>query len=325
MEKVLLDKGYHATSIFISGNRLITCCDLNNSDEEAMSILNEIALTVYKEMGYKISICFSPYAVSANQLSYLYGLLIKSMRAHPFITEVVYSTYQVTALSRLEKEMPEYIEDQLNNMDKSDNDGLIQLTTILFQYFQENHWFLEEIVVYLKRIEEKLLIEFKDVLHFHMLHDVNVDIYNSYKQIQFLFLEDLKNYSSYRKKLDHSRQQSLAKQAVAYMNEHFSSDLKATEVADVINVSANYFSQLIKQETGQHFNDYLHAIRINHAKILLKETPYRIFEIANMVGYKDYKYFVHIFKKLTNITPSQYRNMEVSKAVVDISKGYSYG
>ncbi len=316
LEKELLARGIHGTSVFISKNRLITCCNLIESDAQTMSILNEIVLAIHKNLGHKLKFCFSSYSASARELPDQYELLIKSMRAHPFQQEAVYNTEELD-LTIMKKEIPAFFEHQFKNMDKLDEDDLIRFTKSLFQYFQENAWYIEEIIIYLKTFEEKFFIELKDVVQLQMLHRVNADVYNSYNQMELLFLADLRAFFTYRNKLDQGRQQLLAKQAVTYMKEHFSSDLKATEVADVINVSANYFSQLIKHETGQHFNDYLHFIRINHAKTLLQETPYRIFEIADMVGYKDYKYFVHIFKKTTNITPTQYRNMGMKNVVIN--------
>ncbi|MDN4593359.1 helix-turn-helix domain-containing protein [Polycladomyces subterraneus] len=49
-----------------------------------------------------------------------------------------------------------------------------------------------------------------------------------------------------------------------------------------------------------------------HQKHLLTETSCRVFEIAEQVGYKDYKYFVYVFKKLTGVTPTGYREYNIS-------------
>ena len=61
------------------------------------------------------------------------------------------------------------------------------------------------------------------------------------------------------------------------------------------------------ERTSKNFSDYLTECRIRKAKELLKHTEMRIYEIANAVGYNDPYYFSSCFKKITNKTPSEYR------------------
>ena len=57
-----------------------------------------------------------------------------------------------------------------------------------------------------------------------------------------------------------------------------------------------------------HFVDYIHKIRIDAAKDLLRKQPYlKGYELAEMVGYPSIKYFSEIFKKTTGITFNSYR------------------
>ena len=45
------------------------------------------------------------------------------------------------------------------------------------------------------------------------------------------------------------------------------------------------------------------------AKELLEKTDYPIFQVADMVGYPNYNYFSRLFKKQTDMTPQEYRNL----------------
>jgi two-component system response regulator YesN len=76
--------------------------------------------------------------------------------------------------------------------------------------------------------------------------------------------------------------------------------------------SPNYFCQLFKKEIGVSFVEYLNSVRIEKAKELLDNTDSMEYEIAVRVGYKEGKYFSVIFKKMTGMSPRQYRN-RVSK------------
>jgi two-component system response regulator YesN len=78
------------------------------------------------------------------------------------------------------------------------------------------------------------------------------------------------------------------------------------DVANRLNISAGYLSTIFKQETGISFIDYVTEVRINEAKILLKDSNYKIYEIAQMTGYENAYYFSKVFKKVTGITPSEF-------------------
>ncbi|WP_082799517.1 response regulator transcription factor [Neobacillus niacini] len=104
----------------------------------------------------------------------------------------------------------------------------------------------------------------------------------------------------------------LMDRAEQYIKTFYASPIKAHEVADVINISPNYFSSLFKQKTGKSFNEYINTLRVDAAKQLLEETPFNVNEIAEKVGYREYKYFVDVFKKFTGYTPTKYRNVRAN-------------
>ena len=78
-------------------------------------------------------------------------------------------------------------------------------------------------------------------------------------------------------------------------------------VADHLHVNTSYLSTLFRQVTGMTFKEHLNRIRIEEAARLLSNTDYSVMEIAIACGYKDQSYFTKVFKKLTGLTPKQYR------------------
>ncbi|WP_375105289.1 response regulator [Paenibacillus sp. RS8] len=93
-----------------------------------------------------------------------------------------------------------------------------------------------------------------------------------------------------------------------YIRENYHNDqLSLHETSKQIGVSSSHLSKVFSQETGQTMTEYLTATRIGKAKEMLKTTRYKTFEIAFQVGYNDQHYFSNLFKKVTGMTPMEYR------------------
>ncbi len=97
-------------------------------------------------------------------------------------------------------------------------------------------------------------------------------------------------------------------QAVQYINRNFASDITLSTVARVVHLSESYLSKRFKEKTGESFNAYLSGRRINRAKHLLRSSNARIGAIGSMVGYLNVSYFTQVFKRVTGLSPEQYRS-----------------
>ena len=104
-----------------------------------------------------------------------------------------------------------------------------------------------------------------------------------------------------------SSRESFLDQAVRYIDLHYSDELSAAEVANACFISESYLSKLFRKKLDTSFSEYLNFIRIEKAKALLKNTDLMIYEIAEKTGFNTDKYFTMVFKKLTGITPRQYK------------------
>ena len=127
---------------------------------------------------------------------------------------------------------------------------------------------------------------------------------------------DLKGYLSaillrvieLRDQASSSQYRRLLKQAVAYIGGHFTEEsLSLNQVAQEVNISANYLSAVFSQEMGATFTEYVTGNRMELAKELLRTTDKRSGEVAAAVGYRDPHYFSFLFKKTQGCTPRDYR------------------
>lgn len=99
----------------------------------------------------------------------------------------------------------------------------------------------------------------------------------------------------------------LITKALEYIAAHYTENLTLQSVADIVHLSKSYFSHLFKKQTERNFIDYLIELRIREAKRLLTQNDCRIYDVAGAVGFKDVKYFSKVFKKITGLTPVEYR------------------
>ena len=86
--------------------------------------------------------------------------------------------------------------------------------------------------------------------------------------------------------------------------------LSLTDISIECGMSCTYLNTKLKQYTGYTFNDYLNRYRIQQAIKLLNENELKVYEIADEVGFADYKYFIKVFKKYIGISPVKFIESE---------------
>jgi YesN/AraC family two-component response regulator len=92
-----------------------------------------------------------------------------------------------------------------------------------------------------------------------------------------------------------------------YIEENYIRDLSMQDVARVMNYSEAYFCKLFKQCFDKNFTTYLSECRVEAAKKLLTEPMVNVKEVGEAVGYNDSNYFAKVFKRVTGISPTEYR------------------
>lgn len=107
---------------------------------------------------------------------------------------------------------------------------------------------------------------------------------------------------------DEARMHRAVSEAMAFIERSYMRDIGVADVARGADMSRNYFGQVFKAATGMAVSEYINAVRIEHAKLLLRSTNLKIYEVAAQVGFDDSFYFSNVFKKLTGCSPKTYRS-----------------
>ena len=98
------------------------------------------------------------------------------------------------------------------------------------------------------------------------------------------------------------------KKVIEYLRENYTRDMTLEELSKVANYSLFYLINLFKKETGKTPFQYLTDIKIQKAKEELRYTDNSINQICFNSGFNNRSHFSSTFKKITGISPNEYRN-----------------
>ena len=116
----------------------------------------------------------------------------------------------------------------------------------------------------------------------------------------------LEEASSSQKASSYKRR--IVMQAQSYIKEHYSNQIKLSDIAKEINLSPNYFHTIFTEACGVTPHDYLVEYRVNIAKNLLITADLSLSEIAERCGFKNQQYLTSVFKAKTGLSPTKFRH-----------------
>lgn len=94
-----------------------------------------------------------------------------------------------------------------------------------------------------------------------------------------------------------------------YVVVHVDEKLSLEKVANGVFLNPSYVSHIFKKITGMSFADYMAEVKVDRAKVLLRDKNIKICDLSNIVGYNNPEYFTKNFKRKTGHTPVQYKKM----------------
>ena len=157
---------------------------------------------------------------------------------------------------------------------------------------------------------EKILLLFKDCEYKRTLKNpaYKIALLKNLYDILFLILSPL----SAKDYLTDSKRQKITP-ALDYIAENYNKKIKNDELANISGMSTVYFRKIFTACFGVSPITYIHQIRINKAKEILKSDYGSLTEVAFSLGYTDLYDFSRTFKKYTGISPTAFtRKYKVS-------------
>ena len=97
-----------------------------------------------------------------------------------------------------------------------------------------------------------------------------------------------------------------------FIDEHFHLPMSLNDLGELCGLSAHYISDLFRTELGMGALQYIHQVKLLHARFLLEHTPLSIATIASLLSYPSHSNFSQQFKKAYGVTPGEYREFDKS-------------
>ena len=107
--------------------------------------------------------------------------------------------------------------------------------------------------------------------------------------------------------IGNSSRDSVLDDILYYIEHNYSSNIKLESIAALFGYNSSYLGKIFNKNVGESFNSYVDQVRIKHAIELLVENKHKVYEIAELVGYKNVDYFHKKFKKYVGESPAEYR------------------
>lgn len=93
-----------------------------------------------------------------------------------------------------------------------------------------------------------------------------------------------------------------------YIRAHLNEDLTLVRIAAAMFFNPSYLSRYYKQHAGHNISEFIHEYKLQRAKELLANPDLKINEIAEQLGFNTASYFTSFFRKMTSLTPQEYRD-----------------
>jgi len=117
----------------------------------------------------------------------------------------------------------------------------------------------------------------------------------------------LETFMNYLETNKNQKNQQAIQKAAEFIQKNYRNKLTIEDIAQEVYLSPCYVSRIFKQGLGCTLMEYLTRVRVEKAKIMLKNPKYNVMQVAEESGFEDPGYFTRVFKKLEGVTPSRFK------------------
>lgn len=302
----------HTTIGLINNNQYVCIVDEQKHDRNQLKKqLTEIIARLKEHYKLSISITVSPYTDDIGEFGELYEKALRQSIYKLYVGKgaiIMTSDYpdQTEISNRLEK-LPytNMDEQEINQLIMQQNELKLKAKIIeLFNEFKRHYTSINQVIQVVIRIITitNRVLDFEgEQIEKYLKRNIIFEIN------QLETLDEIENWlMTYLKECLSlkivNRFSNEINKSIQFIKNNYMTILTLEVVAKEVGLSVSYLSRLFKEETGYGFTDFINMERIEQAKKLLLDHQ-KSYQVANAVGFNDYKYFSKVFKKVTGVSP----------------------
>ncbi|RDY32687.1 response regulator transcription factor [Lachnotalea glycerini] len=301
-------------------NEFIIITELEESKLRIMAnqILNYFK--VYQETLISIVISEHSYSIESIHTAYIETITMLMTRKYMKNSVMILCEKDNSSIkSDVNNQMSEELENKLKNLLRTRNQSAVKeliFETVGLRYCDINGWSFLEVKQTVKRVCNVFVDYISEEKSPRKIIDMENMIDLAIKTVENLVVENLcevleemiDTITDLKVEAEIGSIRSVVKLCVKYIDNNFFEELTLTSLANKFNVESSYFSKIFRQEIGSNLMLYIAQKRIDKAKEYMIDSKINLTEIAFIVGYDDYTYFNRVFRKMTGVSPREYRN-----------------
>ena len=132
---------------------------------------------------------------------------------------------------------------------------------------------------------------------------------NSQREFAHLPFDIVRKYSMLAKNYTYEKYSYLIRNVINYIDQHLSSELTLSILAEEFDKNPSYLSNAFKKEVGETLTSYIGKQRIQASLRYFNTTNMSVAEVAEAVGIPDFGYFSKLFKRHVGVSPREYKKM----------------
>lgn len=163
---------------------------------------------------------------------------------------------------------------------------------------------LEKVVVLMKQLQDLIKNGYPSISVDTMATSILTELYGQLARRTLLFSPS-------------SSQRQIDSDIIDYIRQNLSKNITIQEIADIFGYNAKYLSHKFAMSTGMPLKQYILNQKMDAANFLLSDTNKSVKDIARELGFVDSHNFSRTYKKLTGLSPSEYRNAFSKRLLFD--------